>query len=325
MTETTSRPTCLTCQGPAIKWGRDENGHQRYRCQPCKSTFAERPARPLGSMRLPVDRAVLVLSLLVEGNSIRSTERVTGHHRDTITRLLVLVGGKCEALLEDLMKDVEVKDVQADEIWAYVGMKEKTKARLGIDDPRLGDAYTFVGIERDSKLVLAWEMGRRTIQTTDAFVEKLDRATSGRFQMTTDGWAAYPATVGYHLGTRTDYAVLVKQYGTESKEERRYSPPRIIGTESTVIHGAPERERICTSHVERQNLTMRMQMRRFTRLTNGFSKKWENLRAAVALHLAHYNLCRIHSSIRMTPAMKADLARKPWSMRELLEVSSADR
>jgi Proteobacterial transcriptional regulator-like domain len=144
-------------------------------------------------------------------------------------------------------------------------------------------------------------------------------ATAGQFQVTTDGLNTYPGSIGYHLGTRTDYATLVKQYGsTGTEEQRRYSPPRIIGTERTVIHGEPDRARICTSHIERQNLTVRMQMRRFTRLTNGFSKKWENLRAALALHFAHYNLCRMHSSIRMTRAMKADVTRTPWTMAELL-------
>jgi IS1 family transposase len=270
-------------------------------------------------MRLPVDRAVLVLSLLVEGNSIRSAERVTGHHRDTIMRLLALVGGKCERLLDRLMRGVELKDVQADEIWCYVGMKEKTKTGRGITDPRVGDAYTFIAIDRDTKLVPAWTLGRRDTVTTDAFVERLDRAVAGRFQLTTDGLNTYPDSIGYHLGTRTDYAVLVKEYGTEGTEEqRRYSPPRIISSESTEIHGRPDPERICTSHIERQNLTMRMEMRRFTRLTNGFSKKWANLRAAAALHFAHYNLVRFHSSIRMTPAMKAGVTRRPWSMAELL-------
>lgn len=269
-------------------------------------------------MRLPVDRAVLVLSLLVEGMSIRSAERITGHHRDTITRLLVLVGDRCERFSSELLQDIEVKNVEADEIWAYVSMKERQKAKKEIQSEQIGDAYTFVGMERDSKLVLAWHLGRRTIQHTDAFAEKLDKATSGHFQITTDGFNAYPGAIGYHLGTRTDYAILVKEYGYEEKKERRYSPPSIIGAKKETIHGTPDKAKICTSIVERQNLTMRMQMRRLTRLTNGFSKKWGNLRAALALHFAHYNLCRMHRSIRMTPAMKAGVTRAPWSMGDLL-------
>ena len=309
---------CATCEGPTIKWGTDRNGHQRYRCKSCGATVTDTPDNPIAPMRIGMERATLILSLLVEGMSIRSVERVTGHHRDTVTRLLVLAGRKCERLLAELCQDVEVEDVEADELWCYVGMKEKTKVGQGIDDPQLGDAYTFIGMERNSKLVLAWELGRRTTQHTDAFVEKLDRATAGRFQVTTDGLNTYPDAIGYHLGTRTDYAVLIKEYGSDASEEHRYSPPSIIGITKTPVHGNPDRDRICTSIVERQNLTVRMQMRRFTRLTNGFSKKWENLKAALALHFAHYNLCRMHSSIRMTPAMKAGVTRSIWGVGELL-------
>ena len=319
MATETTRPTCSECGADAIRWGKDRSGNQRWRCKPCKRTWGDLPARPLGPMRLSVERAVLVLSFLVEGSSIRSAERVTGHHRDTIMRLLALVGGKCEALLDRLMVGVELKDVQTDEIWTYCRMKQATKTRKAETDPEAGDAYTFVAIDRDTKLVPAWELGKRTIQTADGFIEKLDRAVSGRFQLTTDGWNGYPDTVAYHLGTRTDYAVLIKEYGSEGAEaERRYSPPRIMSSESTVIHGNPDPDRICTSHIERQNLTIRMQCRRFGRLTNAFSKKWANLRAAAALHFAHYNLCRMHSSIRMTPAMKAGVTRAPWSMAELI-------
>ena len=139
---------------------------------------------------------------------------MTGHHRDTITRLLVLAGEPPEALLDRLMNGVEVKDVQADEIWSYVGMKEKTKAGKGINDPRLGDAWTFIAVDRDTKLIPAWSLGKRDIATTDAFVERLEQATAGQFQVTTDGLNSYPGSIGYHLGTRTDYATLVKQYGS---------------------------------------------------------------------------------------------------------------
>jgi IS1 family transposase len=269
-------------------------------------------------MRLPFDRAVLVLRLLVEGMSIRSAERITGHHRDTIMRLLVLAGRRAERLLEHLLREVPVRDVQADEIWGYVRMKEATKVRRGIEDEQVGDAYAFVGIERDSKLILTWHLGRRTAQHADAFAAKLERATSGRFQVTTDGFAGYPEAINYHLGTRTDLGLLIKQYGADHGEERRYSPGRITGARKIVVHGQPNPARICTSHVESQNLTMRMQLRRLTRLTNAYSRKWANLRAALALHFAHYNLCWFHSSIRMTPAMKAGVTQRPWGMADLL-------
>ena len=311
---------CPKCKADnTIKWGTDRHGNQRYRCKDCGRTVTDTPPpSPIAPMRIGMERATLILSLLVEGMSVRSAERVTGHHRDTITRLLVLAGEKCEALLERLLVDVEVDHVQADEIWGYVGMKERTKKMQGLDDPHLGDAYTFVAMERESKLVLTHHLGRRSYNDADLFVSKLARATTGTYQLTTDGFEGYEYAVRMHLWGRVDYAMLIKEFGTDPEGQRRYSPPRIIGTEKRFMSRYPDPAKVCTSHIERQNLTMRMQLRRLTRLTNGFSKKWENLRAALALHFAHYNLCRIHSSIRMTPAMKAGVASSIWGIGELL-------
>lgn len=311
---------CPECHADNLpKWGRTAAGHQRFRCRECGRTVTDSPApSPIAPMRLDFDRAVLVLSLLVEGMSIRGAERITGHHRDTICRLLVLAGGKCEALLDELVQDVPVENVEADELWAFIGMKEKTKARKRLTDTELGDCYSFLAHDADSKLILAHHTGRRTGLNADAFCEKVGRATAGRFQLTTDGWNGYPEAVSFHLGTRTDYATLVKEYGTETQDERRYSPPRIIAAHKTPVHGFPVTERICTSHVERLNLDVRMKCRRFTRLTNAFSRKLQNHRAAVALTVAHYNLIKMHSSIRMTPAMKAGVANRPWSVADLL-------
>lgn len=267
-----------------------------------------------------MDKALLVLRLLVEGNSIRSTERITGVHRDTILDLLVLAGEKCERLLNEKIKGLAVRDVQADEMWGYVGMKERTKKRKTEADPTFGDAYTFVAIERHTKLVLAWHLGRRNVRDTVEFTEKLHEATEGRFQLTTDGFVAYPDAVAYSLGTRVDFAQLVKVYAQPEQGggERRYSPAQVIKAIPTPKWGNPDPERISTSHVERQNLTMRMMMRRLTRLTNAFSKKWENLRAALALHFAYYNFCRIHKALRCTPAMEAGLTGHIWELKDLL-------
>ena len=266
-----------------------------------------------------MEKATLCLSLLTEGTSIRSTERISGVHRDTVMRLLRVAGAKCEALLDRLVRDVEVEDVQADELWSFVGMKEKTKHRKHITDPEMGDAYTFVGIERTSKLVLAWHLGRRNTWDAHDFIEKLATATTGRFQLSTDGFNGYPNAVEFALGARVDFGQLIKTYSAETVDsERRYSPARIISAEKVAVSGSPDEARICTSHVERTNLHIRMQMRRFTRLTNAFSRKRENLRAALALHFAAYNFTWMHSSIRMTPAMKAGIARKPWSVGDLL-------
>ena len=309
---------CASCEGAAIRWGKDRAGNQRWKCKACGVTRTELPANPLAPMRLPMDRAVLVLQLLVEGMSIRSTERVTGHHRDTITRLLVLAGDRCAALLDRLLVDLEVEDVQADEIWGFTKMKERTKTVQGITDPHVGDSWCFVAIERTSKLVLTHHLGRRSYNDADLFMSRLERATAGTFQLTTDGLDAYEPAVRLHLWGRVDYAMLIKEYGQDAEGARRYSPPKIIGTEKRYMSRYPDPDRVCTSHVERQNLTMRMQLRRLTRLTNGFSKKWENLRAALALHFAHYNLCRIHSSIRVTPAMKAGVTSSVFGIADLL-------
>jgi IS1 family transposase len=222
-------------------------------------------------MRVPFDKALLCLNMLVEGNSIRSTERITGVHRDTILDLLLKAGARCENLLEQRLRQVVVKDLQFDEIWTYVRMKEKTKTRKGLDSDRLGDAYCFVGFERDSKLVLSWHLGRRTEEDTLAFTEKVFQAidgTIGRIQVSTDGFKPYEAAIGLSLGMRTDYAQIVKIYGApiDEEERHRYSPSRIRESITTPVWGNPNPERICTSHVERQNLNIRTAMRRFTRL-----------------------------------------------------------
>jgi len=308
------------CQIQAKRFGKDRKGNQRFRCNTCRKTFAELQDKPLNNMYLPMDKAVLCLQLLVEGNSVRSTERITGVNRNTILDLLVLAGEKCERLLNEKIKSVPVHDVQADEMWGYVGMKEKTKKRQGKDADTLGDAYTFVAIERNTKLVIAWHLGRRNVRDTVAFTEKIYEATSGRFQLSTDGFAAYPDAVAYSLGTRVDFAQLVKVYAQPEGGggERRYSPAVVVKAMPVPQWGNPDPERISTSHVERQNLTMRMMMRRLTRLTNGFSKKRENLRAALALHFAYYNFCRIHSSIRCTPAMEAGISKTIWTLQDIL-------
>ncbi len=316
---------CHNCQLKARKFGRHRNGLQRYRCNPCRRTFTEEHERPLENMRLPIDKAMLCLQLLLEGNSVRSVERITGVEKKTILSLLVLAGEKCERLLNEKIKNVPVQDVQADEIWGFVGMKQKTfKRKLAAEpsmDSTLGDAWCFVALERHSKLVLAWHLGKRTVRHTVDFTEKLHEATAGRFQLTTDGFAAYPDAVAYSLGTRVDFSQLVKIYAASSEghtNERRYSPTKFVRAVATPMWGEPDGERICTSHVERANLTLRMQIRRLTRLTNAFSKKWDNLKAALALFFAYYNFCRIHKSLRCTPAMAAGITKSVWELQDLL-------
>jgi transposase-like protein/IS1 family transposase len=319
-TPTPTAPACRTCGGRTIGWGRDREGNARRKCKACGATFGLIPARPLGAMRLSLDKATLCVSLLTEGASIRSTERISGVHRDTICRLLLVVGSKCSDLLGRLIKDVPVADVQCDELWSYVGMKEKTKAQNKIADPEMGDAYTFLALERESKLLLAHHVGRRTLEDANIFAAKLSTAVNGeRFGIYTDGFDGYVGALTSHFAGQIDFAQIIKTFsGSGLDSERRYSPPSIIATEKRVVVGNPEESRVCTSHVERVNLHVRMMSRRFTRLTTGFSKKRDNLKAAVALFVASYNLCWMHSTIRMTPAMKAGLVRKPWAVRDLL-------
>lgn len=307
--------TCHNCQSECGKFGKDRKGHQRYRCCQCSKTFTESHNGHFFGMYTPAERATAIIGMLVEGVSVRSIERLTGVHRDTILRLLVLAGEHCERLLDHRIKDVPVKDVQCDEIWGFVGCKEKNK----IDSPPTsGDAYCFVAIERQNKLILSWHLGRRTARDTMRFTEKLEQATQGNFQISTDGFSAYIDAIHTCLGTRVDFAQLVKVYNEPEDKEHRYSPARVVRAIPTVIWGNPDDQRICTSHVERQNLTMRMQIRRLTRLTNAFSKKWENLKAALALHFAWYNFCRIHKSLRVTPAMEAGLTNHIRTIEELL-------
>jgi len=312
--------TCHNCQLKAVKAGKDRKGTQRFLCRNCKRYFQAGRERLLGNMNLSEEKSLLVLRLLLEGNSIRSIERITGVEKKTITSVLLLAGERCEDLMNERIKGVAVRDVEADEIWGFCKMKKITRLHKGITDPFVGDAYTFVGMERNTKLVLAWHLGHRDGPNTEAFTEKLDRATSGHFQLTTDGFGAYPDAVSYSLGTRVDYAMLIKVYGhdRDPEGEQKYSPPEVVDILTKVLIGSPEPHRICTSIVERGNLSIRTSIRRLTRLTNAFSKKWDNLRAALALYFAYYNFCRIHSSIRCTPAMESGLTEHVWTLRDLL-------
>jgi len=310
---------CHNCKTEAKKFGKDRKGNQRYRCNQCRKTFQEMKENLLGTMRIPMEKAEMCLRLLLEGMSIRSIQRITGLHQETILNLLVLAGDRCRKLMRDRIKGVAVRDVEADEIWGFVGMKKMTRLYKEVTNPLVGDAYTFVGIERNTKLILAWHLGERDAANTEAFTEKLDHATSGHFQITTDGLASYPDAIAYSLGTRVDYAQLIKVYAHGDREgEQKYSPPEVVETVSKPLIGNPDPRRICTSIVERSNLSMRTSIRRLTRLTNAFSKKWDNLHAALSLYFAYYNFCRIHSSIRCTPAMESGITVHVWTLRELL-------
>ncbi len=265
---------------------------------------------------------MLAIRMLLEGNSVRSTERLTGIHRDTIIGLMVEAGEKCERFLEKIIRKVTVDDVQADEIWGFVGCKEKTAILKGYGE-EMGDAWTFVAVERFTKLVLAWHVGKRTPGDAIVFAEKLRDATEGRFQLSTDGFTPYTAVVpmAFEDGEGIDYGQLVKTYGIPSGKgaQVRYSPGEITSIKKTVRIGNPDVDLICTSHAERANLTWRMAIRRMTRLTNAHSKKLRNHTAAFGLYFAYYNFCRVHSTIKKTPAVESGLASETWSVEKLLE------
>lgn len=266
---------------------------------------------------LPLKRQARILHCLVEGCSIRSTSRMTGSQIRTILRLLVRVGEGCLGLHDEYMQDLTCDNLQLDEIWSYVGCKQK---RAKATDTHRGDQYTFYGLDRETKLVLSWVIGKRNWSNTVAFLADLKSRLdpSVRPQVTTDGFNPYPDAVERAFGTEVDYAQTIKNYGTTDPGRGRYSPAKVVAVEKITVTGTPAKDQMTTSHVERSNLTMRMQMRRLTRLTNGFSKKLDNLKAAVALHFTWYNFCRRHMTLRITPAMAAGLTDHIWSLEELI-------
>ena len=313
--------TCIKCQHSTVKkfgrYGRQRV--QRYRCTSCSTTFSDpKPESPLGDMRIDTDTAIRALHCLLEGCSIRSTERLTGVNRNTIMGLLVTAGQRCAQLMDEKMRGLKCKFVESDEIWCFVNKKQK---RCRKEDPtEYGDAWVFVAIDAETKLVPCFTVGKRSSATTHAFISDLAERVQGRMQLTTDGFRFYVDAVEKSFGADIDFAQLVKLYGDYGQHDAagKYSPSPILETITKIQQGLPDEEHISTSYVERQNLTMRMMMRRFTRLTNAFSKKLENLQAACALHFAYYNFCRVHKTLRVTPAMEAGIAGHVWSIRELL-------
>ncbi len=271
--------------------------------------------------RLSLQRRAQVINCLVEGNSIRSTARMTDTHRDTIMRLLVQVGEGCAAIMDSEMHDLSCCRLQVDEIWTYVQKKQRW---VTPDDDRfrVGDMWTFVALDADTKLVPTYRIGKRNLVTASAFMADLSERLTNRVQLSSDALSTYVEATERAFGADVDYGQLVKFYEAEPIGPGRYSPPRVTSARRSVLAGSPDQAYMSTSYVERQNLTMRMSMRRFTRLTNAFSKKVENLCAAVAVHFAHYNFVRIHRTLRMTPVMAAGVSDRLWSLEELVDRTS---
>ncbi len=262
------------------------------------------------------DKQVAVVSMLCEGCSIRSVERITGVHRDTIMRLLVRVGEHCARILDEKLRGVHSTSIQADEIWAFVGKKQK-QLRPG-DPADFGDQFVFLAMDADSKVVLSHTVGKRNTATAIQLMRDLSSRVVGRVQLSTDGFNGYRIAVPHAFNGRADYMQVVKHYAAPTDGKHRYSPPTVVSITRLWVQGFPRQDRISTSYVERQNLTIRMQLRRLTRLTNAFSKKLANLKAALNLHFAWYNFVRIHKTLRMTPAMAAGVVDTLWSIEDLI-------
>jgi len=268
---------------------------------------------------LSLENQTAIVHALAEGTSIRAIERMTGIHRDTVMRLGVRVGENCAKIMDATMRNLDVRVIQMDEIWGFIGKKQKhtttEERREG-----MGDVWTFVSIDAESRMVPAYLVSstRRKHDAVD-FCEDLASRVSNRVQISTDDLKSYADAVERGFGAEADYGQILKVYGQpDANEARRYSPANLVRVERTVVSGNPDESLISTSYVERQNLTMRMHMRRLTRLTNAFSKKFENFKAAVALHFGYYNFVRLHKTLRMTPAMAGGVTNHIWTVQDLI-------
>lgn len=267
--------------------------------------------------RLSTEKRSQIIGLLVEGNSLRSTSRLADCSINTVTKLLVDVGAACSEYQDKTLRNLPCKRVQIDEIWSFVYAKERTAPADKKASGLAGDIWTWTAICADTKLAVSWLVGERDGAAAKVFVCDLANRLANRIQLTSDGHKPYLQAVEAGFGGAVDYGTLVKYYGKEQVGQHRYSPAKILGAERVCCTGNPDPNRISTSFVERQNLTMRMSMRRFTRLTNAFSKKVENHAHAVALHFMYYNFGRIHKTLRVTPAMEAGVSDHVWSLEEI--------
>lgn len=274
--------------------------------------------------RLSLQDRARILGCLTEGNSMRATTRMCDVSINTVTKLLVDTGTACDLYQNETLRNLPCKRVQVDEIWSFCGMKEKNVPPMRRGELGYGDIYTWVAIDADTKLVPSWLIGQRWVEYAKLFIEDLASRMATRVQLTSDGHKPYLTAVESSFGRDIDYAMLVKMYSAPEGhiESRRYSPGECCGARKTAVCGNPDEKHISTSFVERQNLTMRMHMRRFTRLTNGFSRKVENHCCAVALHYMFYNFARIHKTLRVTPAMQASIADHVWTLEEIAALAN---
>jgi len=273
--------------------------------------------------KLPLAKRVQILSMLCEGSSMRSVSRVADVSINTVTKLLVDAGNACAAFHDEHVRDVKAKRVQCDEIWSFAYAKQKNVPAAKAAPEGAGDVWTWTALETESKLVVSWLVGGRDAEYANAFMEDVAHRLATRVQLTTDGHHAYLQAVEGAFGADVDFGTLIKIYGPAPEAQRRYSPPVCVGAKKERWAGKPDSAHISTSYVERQNLSMRMHMRRFTRLTNAFSKKFENHCHALALYFVWYNFCRIHKTLRVTPAMAAGLSDTAQDMEWIVSLIDA--
>jgi IS1 family transposase len=270
---------------------------------------------------LKTEKKVAVISMLAEGASIRAVERITGVNQNTIMSLNRRVGDACAKIMDEKMRGLNCKNLEIDEIWGFIGAKRKNAQRAGV----YGDVWTFIALDADSKLIPSFIVGKRDAYHAKAFMDDLASRLALRVQISSDALAAYPDAFERSFGTDADYGQIVKTYSVtplgmaSAPAAVRYSPAEVVKVERTIVSGTPDVARITTSHIEKQNHTLRMHCRRLTRLTNAFSKKFENFQAAVALNFAYYNFVKTHLAIRMTPAMAAGIEKSHWTVAELVE------
>jgi IS1 family transposase len=271
--------------------------------------------------KLSMDKKVAVITALVEGCSVRSTSRLTGVAKGTIIRLLEEVGTACAAFQDVALRNIKAERIQIDEIWSFVGCKQKNVTVEKIEVGICGDTWTFAAIEAQSKLVISWLVGRRDAGCATEFLQDVASRLANRVQLTTDGHKMYVNAVVDAFADDIDYAQLVKVFGNDPEGQKRYSPAQCLGTKKEALIGSPDPTHISTSYIERQNLTMRMNMRRFTGLTNAFSKKIENHMHSVALFYMYCNFVRIHQTLRVTPAMEAGICQRAWSIYDIVSLA----
>jgi len=275
--------------------------------------------------KLPLEKRVQILEMLCEGSSMRSISRVVDVSINTVTKLLIDAGQACEAFHDKTVNAVKSKRVQCDEIWSFVGAKDRNATLEQRQNRTAGDIWTWTALDSDSKMILTWYVGARDRDAAHTFMRDLAERLDGRIQLTTDGFSAYRNAVDLAFGPNVDFAQLVKSYGEapDKGPERKYSPGICTGAKKVPVYGMPNPNQISTSHVERQNLTMRMSMRRFTRLTNAFSKKVDNHLNALALYFVWYNFCRIHTTLKVSPAMAAGVTDELLSMADIVRLIDA--